>query len=185
MFSEIATLQALFQPARNFWNWSFALNFPLYQDNCQYVPRYQRHSRKCLVDVESMSILGSFLCMYRPLTAQNHEWWCHQMEKFSALLAICAGNSPVTGEFPAQRPVTRSFDVLLWSAWINGWVNNREAGDLRRNLAHYNVTVMEWSVNLAGLLVLLSSNHRTGQHRLFVLAGGLLVNTDGSPKCID
>ena len=33
------------------------------------------------------------------------------METFSALQAICAGNSPVTGEFPAQRPVTRSFDV--------------------------------------------------------------------------
>ena len=33
------------------------------------------------------------------------------METFSALLAICAGNSPVTGEFPAQRRVTRSFDV--------------------------------------------------------------------------
>ena len=35
------------------------------------------------------------------------------MEKYSALLAICAGNSPVTGEFPAQRPVTRSFDVFF------------------------------------------------------------------------
>ena len=30
-------------------------------------------------------------------------WWRHQMEIFSALLAICAGNSPVTGEFPSQR----------------------------------------------------------------------------------
>ena len=40
-------------------------------------------------------------------------WWRHQMETFSALLAICAGNSPVTGEFPAQRPVTRSFDVFF------------------------------------------------------------------------
>ena len=39
-------------------------------------------------------------------------WWRHQMETFSALLAICAGNSPVPGEFPTQRPVTRSFDVL-------------------------------------------------------------------------
>ena len=38
-------------------------------------------------------------------------WWRHQMETFSALLAICAGNSPVPGEFPTQRPVTRSFDV--------------------------------------------------------------------------
>ena len=38
-------------------------------------------------------------------------WWRHQMEKFSTLLALCAGNSPVTGEFPTQRPVTRSFDA--------------------------------------------------------------------------
>ena len=40
-------------------------------------------------------------------------WWRHQMETFSALLAICAGNSPASGEFPAQRPVTRSFDVFF------------------------------------------------------------------------
>ena len=40
-------------------------------------------------------------------------WWRHQMETFSALLAICAGNSLVPGEFPAQRPVTRSFDVFF------------------------------------------------------------------------
>ena len=39
-------------------------------------------------------------------------WWRYQMETFSALLAICEGNSPVTGEFPTQRPVTRSFDVF-------------------------------------------------------------------------
>ena len=36
-----------------------------------------------------------------------------KMETFSALLAFCAGNSSVTDEFPAQRPVTRSFDVFL------------------------------------------------------------------------
>ena len=35
------------------------------------------------------------------------------METFSAPLAICAGNSPVTGEFPAQRPMTWSFDVFF------------------------------------------------------------------------
>ena len=40
-------------------------------------------------------------------------WWRHQMETFFALLAICAGNSPVLGEFPPQRPVTRSFDVYF------------------------------------------------------------------------
>ena len=41
-------------------------------------------------------------------------WWRHQMKTLSALLAICAGNSPDTGELPAQRPVTRSFDVFFY-----------------------------------------------------------------------
>ena len=40
-------------------------------------------------------------------------WWRHQMETFPALLALCLRNSPVTGEFPAQRPVTRSFNVFF------------------------------------------------------------------------
>ena len=40
-------------------------------------------------------------------------WWHHQMEMFSALLALCARNSPANGEFPAQRPVTQSFDVCF------------------------------------------------------------------------
>ena len=44
---------------------------------------------------------------------QPLSWWRHQLETFSALLALCAGNSPVTGEFPSQRPVTRSFDVFF------------------------------------------------------------------------
>ena len=45
--------------------------------------------------------------------SDNIPWWRHQMEPFSALLAICAGNSAVPGEFTAQRPVTRSFDVFF------------------------------------------------------------------------
>ena len=64
------------------------------------------------------------------------------METFSALLAICAGNSPVPGEFPAQRPVTRSFYDFFDLRLINSWINYREAGDLRRYRAHYDVTVM-------------------------------------------
>ena len=64
------------------------------------------------------------------------------METFSALLAICAGNSPVTVEFPAQRPVTRSFDIFSELCLNNGWLNSGEAGDLRRHRAHYDVIVM-------------------------------------------
>ena len=48
-----------------------------------------------------------------PVWADTNTWWRHQMETFSALLAICADNSPVPGEFPAQRPVTRSIDVFF------------------------------------------------------------------------
>ena len=52
-------------------------------------------------------------CPIGILCAVISTWWCHQMETFSALLAICAGNSPVSGEFPTQRPVMRSFDVFF------------------------------------------------------------------------
>ena len=46
-------------------------------------------------------------------TVPKLSWWRHQMETFSVLLALCAGNSPVSGEFPSQRPVTRSCDVFV------------------------------------------------------------------------
>ena len=67
------------------------------------------------------------------------------METFSTQLAICAGNSPVPGEFPTQRPVTRSFDVFFDLRLNNGWVNNGEAGDLRCFRAHYYVTVIYYA----------------------------------------
>ena len=59
-----------------------------------------------------MDFLTVTLQILLPLSA-----WCRQqMEPFFALLALFAGNSPVTGEFPSQRPVTRSLDVFfdLW-----------------------------------------------------------------------
>ena len=64
------------------------------------------------------------------------------METFSALLAICAGNAPVTGELPAQRPVTRGFDVFFDLCLNKQFSNNSEAGDLKRYRAHYDVIVM-------------------------------------------
>ena len=188
------------------------------------------------------------------------------MEIFSALLSICAGNSPVAGEFPAQRPGTRIFDIffdlrlnkrlskqrrgcwfekllrLLWRhrnvnlmaevwdvyyayffadedhvitdpysplivsndvikwkhfpcywpfvrgihrspvnsphkgqwcgvlifslicAWMNGWVNKREAGDLRRHEAHYNVIVMHFACS-----------HMVGIGNSWIFAWGISV----------
>ena len=51
-----------------------------------------------------------YICVYHKASMT---WWRIEMETFSVLLALCAGNSPVTSEFPAQRPVTRSFDVFF------------------------------------------------------------------------
>ena len=82
-----------------------------------------------------------------PMLKCQWTWWHHQMETFSALLAVCAGNSPVIGEFPAQRPALM-FSLIC--VWINGWVNNHEAGHLKRYRAHYDVIVM--------------ANHRYNSH---------------------
>ena len=58
---------------------------------------------------------------------------------------------PLCGEFTGLQwiPCTKASDAelwcFLWSApWINGWVNNREVGDLRRHWAHYDVIVIWW-----------------------------------------
>ena len=98
-------------------------------------------TRWCLI------LLGRFDCVFAALWRANNihcalcdgwlhgrypslPWWRHQMVTFSALLALCVGNSPVTGEFPAQRPVTRNFEVFfdlrlnkrlskqLWGWWF-------------------------------------------------------------------
>ena len=54
----------------------------------------------------------------------------------------------VPGEFHAQRPVTRSFDVFFDLRPNKGWVNNGEAGDLRRYRVHCDVIVMEYEIML-------------------------------------
>ena len=82
-----------------------------------------------------INILAQFLQLFmqyftkldRIITALNSTWCRHQMETFSALLAICAGNSPVTSEFPAQRPVTWSFDVFF-DLHLNKWLSKQSWG---------------------------------------------------------
>ena len=64
------------------------------------------------------------------------------METFSALLAICAGNSPDPGEFPHKGQWREALMFSLICVWINGWVNNRKAGNLRGYRIHYDVIVM-------------------------------------------
>ena len=66
-----------------------------------------------LFSVTLLSIVVDLAMGNRIWVTSSSTWWRHQMETFSALLALCVGNSPVAGEFPAQRPVTRSFDIFF------------------------------------------------------------------------
>ena len=94
-------------------------------------------------------------------------WWRHQMETFSALLALCAGNSSVTGEFPSQGPVTRSFAVIFDLCLTKRLSKNREAGDLRRHRVHYDITVMtiSWRRREMETLFLASVGGESTGHR--------------------
>ena len=69
-------------------------------------------------------------------------WWRHQMETFSALVVLVwvIHRSPVNSPHKSQWRGTLMFSLICGG--INDWVSNREAGDLRRHRAHYDVTVM-------------------------------------------
>ena len=69
-------------------------------------------------------------------------WWRHQMETFSALLALCEGNSPVTGEFPHKGQWRGALMFSLICTSTNRWVINRDTGDLRCHWAYCDITVM-------------------------------------------
>ena len=64
------------------------------------------------------------------------------MESFSALLALCAENSPAPVNSPHKGQWRGALMLSLICVWINDWVNNPEAGDLRRHRGHYDVNVM-------------------------------------------
>ena len=80
-----------------------------------------------------------------------------------SVTGFCAGNSPVTSEFPTQRPVTRSFDIFF-DLPLNKR-SSKQAGDLRRHRAHNDVVVMTrlWP---GTTLVQVITNHMLGDKPL-------------------
>ena len=68
-------------------------------------------------------------------------WWRHQMETFSALLALCEGNHRSPVDSPHKGPWLRSLMFPFTCGWTNGFENNRDAGDLKRHRTHFDVTV--------------------------------------------
>ena len=73
--------------------------------------------RESMICSECRDLSWCQLChddyMWKPHINHAFPWWRNQMETFSTLLTICGGNSSITNEFPAQRPVMRSFDVFF------------------------------------------------------------------------
>ena len=120
-------------------------------------PNYLLHSEHYsprLVRDNVAEFAGSVWKRKRIMTSSNGN--------VSALLALCARNSSVTGEFPTKKASDAKLWCFLWSSpWISGWVKYHEVGDLRQHRAHYDVIVMCWGVGATKPIVwvpLLSRN---------------------------
>ena len=78
---------------------------------------------------------------------EDAPWWSHQMDTFSAVLGLCAENSPMTCEFSEQRPVTWGFDVFF-DLHLNKWLSKQSWGwifETRRHRAHYDVIAITFT----------------------------------------
>ena len=108
--------------------------------------------------VQVCEIISNFILGWSPIrcliTGTCGAWWRHQMETFSASLAICAGihRSLMNSAHRGQWSGALMFSLIY--ACINVWINNREADDLRRHGTHYDATVM---------------SHNAARHRPFLM----------------
>ena len=112
------------------------------------------------------------------------------METFSVLQVLCAGNSPVTSEFPSQRAVTQSFYLFFDLRLNEGWVNNHWAGDWRRHRAHYDITLMDENAIILKKFTLLTAGRvilcmgPANERRHYNVTSSLigLVHTQSDPR---
>ena len=103
----------------------------------------------CVIGLWYIQLINSnciLLHKYKLTNPLRVTWWRHQMETFSALLYFFRGisRSPVNSPYKGQWRGALMFSLIC--VWINDWVNNRKAGDLRRYRAHYDVSVMIYHV---------------------------------------
>ena len=90
------------------------------------------------VSVKFHSNATIFIFCHSWVSANFTRWWRYQVETFSALVALCEGNSPVTVNFPHKGQWSRASMFSL----VCAWTNHRDAGDLRHHHAHYDVIVI-------------------------------------------
>ena len=113
-------------------------------------------SRTTSVAIKNKTAMKFSYCMHflwwKCMPYMGNAWWRHQMETFSTLLALYAGNSPHKGQWRGALVIS------LICSRINVWINNRESGDLRSHRAHYDITVMAfqyviWTWSLFSLII--------------------------------
>ena len=99
---------------------------------------WRREGKKPLRKTMILVTCGGTLAPWPSHVDGMTSWWRHQMETFSALLAFVRGihRPPVNSSHKGQWCRALMFSLICV------WINNREAGDLRRHRGHYDVTVM-------------------------------------------
>ena len=104
-----------------------------------------KNMARALVYTDSQILLSNEVAMTNQGSIDSlgdPEW---SMAQTVCMIMMTSSNGNITGHrrIPRTKATDAELWCILWSApWINGWVNNREAGDLRRHCAHYDVTVM-------------------------------------------
>ena len=143
----------------SFWRWIGYINFILsvYINRCNSDLRYgaNQFNKPTHLDLNSKTLCywGGIFRGIRSLK-DDFSWMCSFSRSWTAMMTSSNGSifrvtNPLCGKFTGHRwiPHTKASDVELWfffliCAWINGWENIREAGDLRRHHPHYDATVM-------------------------------------------
>ena len=88
--------------------------------------------------------VSNYTSTYIMHISSDRTWWRHQTKHFPRYWPFVRGihRSPVNSSHKGQWRGALMFSLIC--AWINSWVNNHEAGDLRRHRANYDVMVMSW-----------------------------------------
>ena len=172
-FTDMTSLYLFYEPGRERTT-SFSIQMR-HQTSAKSEPSVENAVNEEIYDSIDESVIGKRCDVTKEDPAYEKgksSWWRHQMEIFSALLATCAGKSrsPVNSPHKGQWGGALVFSLIC--VWINGWVNSCQAGDLRRHLAHFDVTVM----CLLGIVRFCFVLCKQGQERKGWVRGGGGVN---------
>ena len=109
------------------------------------------NKRRCDIINKSYSALYNKKYVYQKCVFP-YAWWRHQMETFLRYWPFVRGIHHASVNSPHKGQWRGALMFSLICTWTNDWVNNRDAGDLRRYWAYYDVTVMDMSHNVCLLL---------------------------------